>query len=98
MRDIARRIGRLEEGHACPEESLGNRLEAAIERHKADPERAAREAEKNWRGLQVEFKAGRLSGLGLRLYGSLKQAGRLSGLGLRLYGSLKRLREEPAAG
>jgi hypothetical protein len=73
MKEIARRIGKLEEGHASPEESLGNRLEAAIERHKADPERAARELEKNWRSLQADFKAGRLSGLSLRLYGALKR-------------------------
>jgi hypothetical protein len=68
-----RRIARLEDDQAGPREGIAARLDAASALQRADPERAAREVEKSWRSLQADFKAGRLSGLGLRLYNAMKR-------------------------
>jgi hypothetical protein len=62
-----------ESGDGNTAEGLGDRLDAALARRQADPERAAREDEAALVGLRDDFAAGLLSGLGLRLYRGLER-------------------------
>ena len=71
-----KRVRRLEKaaGDRKPMAGLAEQLQQAIRRHKEDPEGCAREADESWARMQEEFKAGRLHGLGLRLYEAIVRA------------------------
>jgi hypothetical protein len=68
-----KRVRRLENtgGYRNPAVGLADRIEQVFRLRDEDPERAAREDEDQWAIMQEDYRAGRLHGLGPRLYHAL---------------------------